>query len=738
MDHAKVRRSWVLVAPWLVVLFLLGYGFLFFRCPLLLTSTPEGQTVSWSRATAFLVQLTLIDQVYLTWIAHGSMPTAIADRALPMLAVGTSLILAWRIGSCFLTMAPQSQKLSRWEFHGLAIVIGLQALSSLTAILGMMVGVESRWIWILGTLILWIACEGWCRRFPTWTPRPVESIHDLSPSHRRFALLIAVGLVLLSAVYLLGGILPAHDFDVLEYHLQAPKEFYARGKIDMIEHNVYANMPMGAEMHALAWTWLIDTPEGWKSGCLIGKTICSLYGVLGAWVIGCWVWRRHGLIAGEMAALAYVGCPGIAEVSTNGLIDAVLACSMVASVLWLIEGVFEAKEDSLQRWNGNGWIAGWLIGGAAATKYTAIPMLVVPIVLYLVGKAWQHRHHAMPSARQWTLACVVGLLVSGGPWYVKNAVLCRNPVYPLMGNILGGKTLDDAKIAQWNRAHQVPRTSDGSRANYGPQAFVGSLLEVSVTSRYLGLTLIPLACLGWIRWSTSPTSKEERWVGWMTLWILAVWWIFTHRLDRFWIPAIPMMAVAAGHGAAWLIHRWHGVIVYCFGGLAMLFSLLLLPTWPFSDNRFLVELDALRYDQFRTQASTSENDHPTPRVPAYQHWLNQRLGKSDRAVIVGHAAVFDLEIPFFYSTCFDRSPLEQWTRDVPPSQQWERMHQNGVTHVVIHWAEIERYRSPGNYGFSDYFTRERMQQFVDDGVLERVSWPIESEIADCFTLSQSR
>src|SRR5262249_25234403 len=41
------------------------------------------------------------------------------------------------------------------------------------------------------------------------------------------------------AVTLLGSMLPATDFDVLEYHLEGPKEYYQAGRIEFLPHNVY-------------------------------------------------------------------------------------------------------------------------------------------------------------------------------------------------------------------------------------------------------------------------------------------------------------------------------------------------------------------------------------------------------------------------------------------------------------------------------------------------------------------
>ena len=56
--------------------------------------------------------------------------------------------------------------------------------------------------------------------------------------------------------------LPPLDFDVCEYHLQAPKEFFQQGRITFLPHNVYANMALGTEMLSLLamvvagdWWW---------------------------------------------------------------------------------------------------------------------------------------------------------------------------------------------------------------------------------------------------------------------------------------------------------------------------------------------------------------------------------------------------------------------------------------------------------------------------------------------------
>ena len=62
--------------------------------------------------------------------------------------------------------------------------------------------------------------------------------------------------------------LPPADFDVREYHLQAPKEFYQQGRIAFVPHNVYANMPLGMEMASLLG--MVVTGDWWL-GCWWGR-----------------------------------------------------------------------------------------------------------------------------------------------------------------------------------------------------------------------------------------------------------------------------------------------------------------------------------------------------------------------------------------------------------------------------------------------------------------------------------
>ena len=42
----------------------------------------------------------------------------------------------------------------------------------------------------------------------------------------------------------------------------------------------------------------------------------------------------------------------------------------------------------------------------------------------------------------------------------------------------------------------------------------------------------------------------------------------------------------------------------------------------------------------------------------------------------------------------------------------------GVAYVAVDWNEIARYRSPGNYGFTDYIQPKLFEELVSTGVLD--------------------
>ena len=76
----------------------------------------------------------------------------------------------------------------------------------------------------------------------------------------------------------LGSTLPPASsgqyFDVNEYHLQAPKEFFLNGAITFLPHNGYSSMPLGTEMLSLLSMVVCGD---WWLGALVGQGVIASF-----------------------------------------------------------------------------------------------------------------------------------------------------------------------------------------------------------------------------------------------------------------------------------------------------------------------------------------------------------------------------------------------------------------------------------------------------------------------------
>ena len=736
-----------------------GYSVFFLGAPLLPTLDADGQVNYLARWQALLVRLTYPDGILQSWTAGGRMGLAMADRLPLLVGVACWMASGWWIGRAVMGWAVAGWACDargrRWvtgmhgmERWGLEALLGLALISHGLLALGLLGGIGTRWPLVCGLVLALLAAWRCGRRLPM--ERDLENEVQESQSsgwERRWVQLGWMVIAFLSVLIVWGSLMPPIEFDVRAYHLQAPKEFFQRGAIGWVDHNVYANMPLGAEMHALGWMVLWGGEDGWYWGALIGKGVIAAHAVLAALLLAGHLTRLAGRLSGMGAGLLWLGTPGIAEVSRLGLIEGVLAAYLLAC--WVVmHQLIALRVNQLRGW----FLLGLFAGAAAACKYTAMPFVVAPVLLLATGwhsrlgeRWWNQTEDRMRQKAQGWLPRVVWILVAGmflggGGWYLKNGVLGGNPVFPLAGGWLGGGDWSADQHRQWHRAHEVPRRKDQPAvADLSATAMIEAVQTVSYRSAYVGWMLLPMALAG-------LAVRSARWA--MVWWLLgvAIWWLASHRLERFWLPLVPLLVVAAG----WGIGRWRdslqGWPVALALGLHGLYGVLLESDWPYVDNRIGVSLHDLRADQWDSQREVpggEEREAMLERVPAHQRWINShlrdgRLKEGERVLMVGDARVFDLRVPIASSSCFDRSMLEEVARLVDPKERVELLWRRGIGYVAVDWGEIERYRSPGNYGFSPLIDRRLMDQLVEQGVVERVDWPLESDRADLYRVLEGR
>jgi hypothetical protein len=667
----------------------------------------EGGAKTFRRAD-FLVLLVCPEILLEGWF--GSPPEfSLLDR-LPVLATaGAILGVAAGLGWLLMRGLKTNLGLDRLETIVFSTAVGLSVISSYVLLIGLLGLLPYRAVFLLPALGVpaWAGRMLWkerslatnrarhgSRRSPAPLPsagrRPKETAPAFSLSYHWLWLASPFALVIV-----LGSMLPPVDFDVREYHLQVPKEFYEQGRVSFLPHNVYGNMAMGSEMLSLL-AMVID--HDWWHGALAGKTVTGSFTILTALGLLAAGRRLFSPTAGILAALVYLSIPWIPYVSTAGLVEGAVACylflAVYAIILWQetrsSAGAALASPIRLLL------LAGYLAGSAVSMKYPAALFVLMPLGIWVAVSTWRARSGPGSGKDRRSLflpplAFCLAAALACGLWFGKNWVVTGNPTYPLLYKIFGGTTWTPEKDAQWNRVHLPHEFSAGRLAQ--------DLVCVGLTSEWLGPLVMPLAALALL------TPKKRRLLAALFFYfayLIAVWWLLTHRIDRFWIPVLPVIALLAGAGACWNTGRlWRTALLGCLVCASVVCFLMASSSGPGRSNRYFVSFNRLRDDPLQ--------------VDAWHRYFNSHP-QDGRLLLVGDAEPFDLDAPLFYSTCFDDSLFEQLVKNHSPQEIRAGLASHRITRVFVHWGEITRYRRSA-YGFSSFIQPVIFDRLVEQGIL---------------------
>jgi 4-amino-4-deoxy-L-arabinose transferase-like glycosyltransferase len=482
-------------------------------------------------------------------------------------------------------------------------------------------------------------------------------------------------------VMLLASMLPSIDFDVLEYHLQAPKEYFQAGRIAFLPHNVYASMPFNVEMlHLLG----MEVNNDWWWGGLVGQLLVACFAPATAVLIAATAARAGSARAGWIAAIVYLSTPWVYRLAAIAYVEGPL-CFYHGALVWAtMRGSAVGGADRWRHW----LLVGLLAGSAMGCKYTALVSAGIPFGVLALVDSWWRRSAAL-------LGCyVLGWAIVIGPWLGKNAIDTRNPVYPLAGGIFHSRQWDDARQRQWTEAHGPPPLARG--------LFWDSLVDVAGRSDWQSPLYVALAPLALLR----PGSRRVTLLLWgFVAYLFLTWWLFTHRVDRFWLPLLPPLAILAGLGGDWMRSRLWSLVLGSVLVLALLANLTYISTALAGLNEWTGDLGFLRRD-----------------IP--QRWnaplarLDAELPRDARPLLVGQAAVYHLNHIVAYNTVFNPETIELLACGKTAGELHQALKARHLTHIYVDWKEIRRHRQPGGYGFTSFVTPSRFAVWVAQGVLE--------------------
>jgi len=499
-----------------------------------------------------------------------------------------------------------------------------------------------------------------------------------------------------------GAALPSIDFDVKEYHLQGPREFFEQGRITRLPHNVYTSFPFLTEMLSLAGMVVADD---WWWGALVGKCVLASFAPLTALALYAVVARWWSRSAGLAAGMVYLTIPWTTRVSIIAYTEGGL-CFFLAATLLAVALACQRVADG-RRGVGAWCTAGVLAGSGMACKYTGLVQVVVPaaaalvVSLFVMPRTEVNRHlKRLPMVTSFA----IGLLLAIGPWLLKNLAETGNPVYPLAYSIFGVDDWDDADHIKWKAAH--------SSTDYSVTDLAGRLLDVTSRNDWhspLVFGLAPLAVL------VAPGRRRVVWLWLLVVYLFLTWWGLTHRLDRFFVPMLPVVSLLAGIGMTWSrrVAWWRPCAVVVVIGLCHNVGVITVtvPRSVIGYNAFLVDLDAARL------ATTST----APAISAVNDtWGSQVTDTTQRVLCVGEAQVFDARFPVHYNTVFDESLFEAWCGNgqgglADAESIASRLREQNVGWILVNWQEILRYRT--TYGYTEFVTPERFELLRKMGLI---------------------
>jgi hypothetical protein len=505
-------------------------------------------------------------------------------------------------------------------------------------------------------------------------------------------------------VMVLASMLPAMDFDVLEYHLQGPKEYYQAGRISFLPHNVYTNMPFNVEMlHLLAMEVMGD----WWWGGLSGQLLVALFGPAAAILIAGAARRCGSPRAGWIAALVYLSTPWVYRLAAIAYVEGPL-CFYHAALIWVaLEGRGALGTSLFRVWG----LLGLLAGCAMGCKYTGLVSAVIPFGMLALADAGRRRSLGLVGCY------VAGWAVVMVPWLGKNVLDTRNPVYPLECRVFPSPEWDAAREAKWQAVHG-PRAIDISELKRSmadvwhgrelprdsfraARQFWSSVVDVAGRSDWQSPLYLALAPLSLLRTGSRRVA--------LALWSFAAylffsWWLATHRLDRFWLPMLPPLAVLAGLGSDWIRTRGWSVTLGIVMTIGLSANLTYISTALAGFNEWTGDLVLLRRDFPRRWNA------PLARMDA-------ELPPGAKPLLVGQAAVFHLEHSVSYNTVFNPEIIEQLATGRTAEELRRALEERKLTHVYVDWKEISRHREEGGYGFTDFVVPSRFAEWVGSRVL---------------------
>ena len=299
-------------------------------------------------------------------------------------------------------------------------------------------------------------------------------------------------------------------YDTLSYHLHVPATFIADRRLEIVPA-VFGD-PSSAYAPSNLELWFAFLLAPLRSDYLAGSGQLP-FALLAALAIVATVRESGGQrTAALAAALGFLLIPEIWQQARTAMTDLGLAALLLATLPFAWRARRRPSPGELAT-------ATAALGLAIGTKYAGLP-LALPFAAALFVLAARGR----PRARK-LLALPALVVATGGFWYLRNAVVTGNPLYPVSGFSLPG-LYDRAAMRAW--------------IYHLPVAQVGALGEMLAAG---GVVFVLLTAIVLV-WHRPPAE-----VGLLAATVGIFWLVVPYQESRFLFVAFGVAAVAIGRAA---------------------------------------------------------------------------------------------------------------------------------------------------------------------------------------------
>lgn len=348
------------------------------------------------------------------------------------------------------------------------------------------------------------------------------------------------------------------DWDGVAEHLAMAKLWAQAGRIRPLWFMHHSQFPATVQMlYTLALLF---------RGPVAAKLFHFAYGIIGVAAVFLLTRRHISRPAAPWAAVVVATTPVYEWLCGIAYVDLAMVAYVVLAVHFFLTWIAQRRLTDII-------LASVLAGAAMAVKMQALAYFGT-LLLAAVYLAW--RAPRPQRSRAWRHIAIFALMgtLLAAPWYIKSWIITGNPVYPFAYSIFGGKQWSPQQ-AQWYRHHQqsfgmgeLPSPEVMKNLPGWKRLLVGPREPLKLLLAPINLTLwpweftVPVGKAAAVaRMSIGPlylifvpvllllTSGPPKLKVLLLIFLIAwLWWLYSMQLTRYLLPALALLAPAAGYG----------------------------------------------------------------------------------------------------------------------------------------------------------------------------------------------